>query len=459
MKIIVLNGSPKGVKSVTLQYVRYIQKKHPEHELKIIHVSQLIKKIERDEPFFRSIIEDIEVSEAVIWATPVYYLLVPANYKRFIELIIAKGSGGAFNKKYTAVLTTSIHFFDHTAHNYMHAICDDLNMKFIGSYSADMYDLLKTEERKRFETFAANFFSEIVNKNVSPKSFRSLQWRDFQYHIGDRSEKIDLGRKNLLILTDSIDMQTNLGKMIERFRRCFICDVDVINLHEIDIKGYCLGCLQCAYDNQCAYEGKDEYIDVYKNRIMKADILIYAGTIQDRYLSSRWKMFFDRSFFKGHVPSLSDKQIGLIISGPLSQVPNLRQILEAYFEMQHTNLIDIITDEFGDSSHIDEMLNSFANRIIHQANGMFISAPTFLGVAGTKIFRDEIWGRLRFPFRADFREYMNIGAFNFPQKNWKSRIQNLIMLFLSRSSIFRREVNKRMKDEMIKPFQKMFKHK
>jgi NAD(P)H-dependent FMN reductase len=71
MRIIVLNGSPKGAKSVTLQYVRYIQKKHPEHELKIIHVSQLIKKIERDEPFFRSIIEDIEVSEAVIWATPV----------------------------------------------------------------------------------------------------------------------------------------------------------------------------------------------------------------------------------------------------------------------------------------------------------------------------------------------------------------------------------------------------
>lgn len=458
MKIIVLNGSPKGVKSVTLQYVRYIQKKHPEHELKIIHVSQLIKKIERDEPFFRSIVEDIDVSEAVIWATPVYYLLVPANYKRFVELIIEKGSEGAFNEKYTAVITTSIHFFDHTAHNYMHAICDDLNMKFIGSYSADMYDLLKTEERKRFETFAANFFSEIENKNVPPKSFRSLKWRDFKYHPGDRSEKMDLGRKNLLILTDSLDMQTNLGKMIERFRRCFINDVDVINLHEIDIKGYCLGCLQCAYDNHCAYEGKDEYIDVYKNRVMKADILIYAGTIQDRYLSSRWKMFFDRSFFKGHAPSLSEKQVGLIISGPLSQVPNLRQILEAYFEMQRTNLIDIVTDEFGDASQIDEMLKSFANRIIHHANSMFMSAPTFLGVAGTKIFRDEIWGRLRFPFRADFREYMNIGVFNFPQKNWKSRIQNSIMLFLSRSSKFRGEVNKRMKDEMIKPFQKIFKN-
>ena len=29
MKIIVLNGSPKGAKSVTMQYVHYIQNIHP----------------------------------------------------------------------------------------------------------------------------------------------------------------------------------------------------------------------------------------------------------------------------------------------------------------------------------------------------------------------------------------------------------------------------------------------
>lgn len=92
---------------------------------------------------------------------------------------------------------------------------------------------------------------------------------------------------------------------------------------------------------------------------MKADILLFAGTIKDRYLSSRWKLFFDRSFFKGHAPSISGKQIGLIISGPLSQLPNLRQIFEAYFEVQHANIVDIVTDEFGDSSQIDDMIKPF----------------------------------------------------------------------------------------------------
>jgi multimeric flavodoxin WrbA len=456
MKIIVLNGSPKGIKSVTMQYVRYIREKHPLHELNILNISQNIKKIEKNDDKFQSILENIRGAEGILWATPVYYWLVPANYKRFIELIFEKGAGYVFNGKYTGVLTTSIHFFDHTAHNYLHAICDDLNMKYIGSYSADMYDLLKTAERERFETFFANFFSEIESKTAPPKSFRPLEFRDFQYHPSNHSARADLGKKNLLILTDSLDKQTNLGKMIERFKRCFTNDVEVINIDKLDIKGYCLGCLQCAYDNHCVYEGKDDYNDVFKNKVMKADILVYAGTIRDRYLSSRWKMFFDRSFFKGHVPSLSNKQIGLIISGPLSQVPNIRQILEAYFEMQRTNLVDIVTDEYGDSSQVDEVLESFSNRIIHHSNSMYVGAPTFLSVAGTKLFRDEIWGRLRFPFRADFMQYKRIGVFDFPHKNWKSRIQNTIMLFLSRSSKFRKEANKRMQDEMIKPFEKIF---
>ena len=39
MKIIVLNGSPKGDISVTMQYVHFTQKKFPQHELKILNIS------------------------------------------------------------------------------------------------------------------------------------------------------------------------------------------------------------------------------------------------------------------------------------------------------------------------------------------------------------------------------------------------------------------------------------
>ena len=67
------------------------------------------------------------------------------------------------------------------------------------------------------------------------------------------------------------------------------------------------------------------------------------------------------------------------------------------------------------------------------------------------LFRYAIWGRLRFPFRADFVAYRRSGAFDFPQKDLKSRIQNALMLLLSRSPRFRKEVNRRMKDQMVKP--------
>ena len=48
MKIVVLNGSPKGDVSVTMQYVNYLIKKYPQHEFKIVNISQRIKAIEKN---------------------------------------------------------------------------------------------------------------------------------------------------------------------------------------------------------------------------------------------------------------------------------------------------------------------------------------------------------------------------------------------------------------------------
>ena len=56
MKITVLNGSPKGELSITLQYVHFLQNEFPQHELKVFHVSQRITKIEKDEKAFQEII-------------------------------------------------------------------------------------------------------------------------------------------------------------------------------------------------------------------------------------------------------------------------------------------------------------------------------------------------------------------------------------------------------------------
>ena len=48
MNILVLNGSPKGKYSITLQTVRYLQKLHPEHSFEFLNVGQTIKSLEKD---------------------------------------------------------------------------------------------------------------------------------------------------------------------------------------------------------------------------------------------------------------------------------------------------------------------------------------------------------------------------------------------------------------------------
>ena len=48
MNILVLNGSPKGAYSITLQTALYLEKCYPEHQFEVLHVGQRIKALERD---------------------------------------------------------------------------------------------------------------------------------------------------------------------------------------------------------------------------------------------------------------------------------------------------------------------------------------------------------------------------------------------------------------------------
>jgi multimeric flavodoxin WrbA len=456
MKIIVPNGSPKGDLSVTLQYVHFIQKKFPQHELKIFNVAQQIRGMEREEKAFREVMEEIRSSDGVLWAFPLYYLLVPSQYKRFIELIWERKTADVFKNKYTAALSTSVHFFDHTAHNYMNAICDDLDMKYLGFFSAAMYDLMSRKGRERWSLFASEFFEGIQSHVPTTKKFSPILDRTFDYVPGSVGQKVNLRGKKVLILTDLKDPHTNLGRMLERFRNSFVEQVSVANLRQLDIKGGCLGCIQCGYDYQCSYGDQDEYVQFYKDRVKAADILVFTGTIQDRYLSSRWKMFFDRSFFSTHTPSLIGKQVGFILSGPLRQIPNLRQILEAYTEWQLANLVDIVTDEVDRAEELDAQLQSLAQRVVHLAERSYIKPKTFLSVGGMKVLRDDVWGKLRFPFQADHQFYKKHGLYDFPQRKYKSRLINSILILLTKIPSMRKEIyRKKIKEQTVRPLQKM----
>jgi multimeric flavodoxin WrbA len=456
MKIAVLNGSPKGQISVTMQYVHFLQQKFPDTEFKIFDIALKIKKLEKEKKDFQEIIGEISAADAVLWAFPLYISLVCSQYKRFIELIFERNETSAFRGKPAASLSTSINFFDHAAHNYINAISDDLEMKYFGSYSAEMSDLHKSRERQRLKTFGELFIKAIRESIPSIKNYKPLIAPGIVYKPA-KLMPVETNGKKVLILVDDISKSPNLRKMVENLQKTFSPAAELVQLKDIDIKGGCLGCMQCGMDNVCVYEGKDGFIDFFNQKIKTADILFFAGSIHDRYLSSLWKCFFDRSFFNGHIPALRDKQIGFMVSGPFNQIYNLREILEAYVGMQYSNLVGFVSDDMGSSAEINAALQNVASSAVMCSKLEYIKPQMFYQVAGKKLFRDAVWSRLRPVFQADHKYYKKHGFYNFPQKNYKWRLINNTLVLLTKIPFFRREFIKRMKVEMVRPFNDVLK--
>jgi len=447
MKIAVLNGSPKGKVSITMQSVLFIQKKFPGHQLQILNISQEIKKIEKDKKVFREIIKEIESSDGVLWAFPVYTFLVPSQYKRFIELVWERGVEEAFKGKHTAVLSTSKRIFDHTAHQYLNAVCDDLDMKFVDFFSAEMGDLLEKEERDRLVLFGECFLEAIENNYRTWKRYPPLPQTKFKYVPGKGKKKIDRGRKKIVVVTDSVDKKTNLGRMVDRFKQSFSSEVEVLDLHDVDIKGGCLGCFRCSQDNVCVY--RDEFVDFFKKKVKPADIIVFAATITDRYYSARHRQFNDRQFVNHHTPSFRGKQLARIISGPASQMQYLDEIDEASAGYSGYNYVGRVTDECGDSAEIDVQLESLGEQLVRLAEKEYVKPPTFPAVALKTTLRDLTWGMSRFLFPDDHKYYKENGLYDFPYKDLKTIRQIILLKALDKVPGFREQFIKKIKTGMI----------
>lgn len=453
MKLLVFNGSPAGIKSVTLQYMNYLQKKYPEHDLQIVHVTQQIRKLEKDLKFFEDLMKQVRNADLILWCFPVYIYLIPAGMKRFIELIAERGKSECFAGKYTIAVSTSIHFYDSIAQHYMHGILDDFQMKYLGNYSAKMGDLLKDEERKQFDVFIKEVLTEVEQQVPTSRRYAPVVKQNFTYKPEVPEKRVDLQGKSVLILSDTETKDSNLARMTEYLRQVLVGEVEIVNLNEIQINGGCLGCMKCTLDNECVYGQKDDIAEIYDVKMAKADIVIYAATIKDRFLSARFKMFMDRRFRKTHRPQLVGKQLGVLIEGPLSQLAELNWYLEAEAEVNDGNLAAVLSDEAIDSKELDARLEEFARKISFCAVQQYTAPRSFAGIGGKKVFRDDIWGELRFVFQADHQYYKEHGWYDFPQYNKKEVRMNRIMMILTKFPKIRTTMRKQMRDRMLKPYQ------
>ncbi len=452
MKICILNGSPKGERGISLQYALYIQKKFPEHTFTVFHVAKDIKKIEKDPEVFGEVIKAVQGSDGVIWAYPLYVMLVHADLKRFIELIFERDAAGAFAGKYAALISTSIHFFDHTANYYMQAICGDIGMRYTGCFSAKMDDLMTEKRREDLLMFARGFFFGISEQEATPREIAPVREERIDYTPSPVGAPLETDGIRTLVVTDCTDLGTNIGKMVKRFSD--LTGADVIDLSSLRIVSGCIGCIGCAFDNVCVFTGRDDVEETYA-KMGEYDAIVFAGAMKDRYLSALWKRFIDRRFFKNHTPHYTGKQIAYLISGPFSQNANLLEVFDGMAQLEDSNYCGVLSDEYGSSAEIDALMDAFAKKIIRYAAEKYIAPQAFPGVAGRKLFRDAIWGPMRFPFRMDYRYYKRHGYYDFPQKDIKSRVQNSFMLFLIRFPKMKKNIQSQMAAYMIKPYKQI----
>ena len=468
MKVLVLNGSPKGEQSVTLQFVEYlsIHAERRGHSFETLHVAQQFRRLERNADGFAAVMNQIDGADLVLWAFPLYFMLVSSGYKRFIELLFERGGREHLAGRYAASLSTSIHFYDHTAHNYIRAVSEDLGMRFLDSHPAGMQDLFDPAKRAALCDWFDDLVDRAARREEPTRAFapvtgtRHADHADHADHASP-SEGREPGPAATVIVTDSTDgaVGAMLGRFTQRIGNAVIIDLSAIKM------GPCLGCLECGFDNRCVYEGSgDEFVDLFRSRILPADAVVFAGTMRDRYLSSLWQRYLERTFVTNHQPRLEDKQVAFIVSGPLSENANAREILQSYVEVMRGNLVDIVTDEAApedrgpadaaDSDPVNARIDALAQRLKRAVATRSRRPLSFRGVAGHKVFRDEIFGGLRFVFQGDHSYYRRFGLYDFPQRRRGALVKARLMTLLSRMPGLREQIRKGLKSGMLAPYKK-----
>lgn len=437
MKICVLNGSPKGRYSITLQTVLYLEKLFPEHAFAVVQAGQGIRALEKD---MSAALAAIGEAELLIFAYPVYTFLAPSQLHRFIELL--KASGVELAGKYATQITTSKHFYDVTAHAYIEDNCHDMGLRVIRGLSADMDDLLNENGRRDAEAFLRYVEWCVINGVCEPSPERE------PYEPSAYVPALAAAQKrsgyDTVIVADIAEDDNGLRAIIADFEAAYAYPTRVINLRDYPFSGGCLGCFHCAGDGKCIY--KDGFDSFLRERVQTADAIVYAFSIRDHSMGARMKLYDDRQFCNGHRTVTEGMPFGYIVRGDYPHEANLRTVIEARCDVGHNFLCGAGYDA--------QTISDMAQRLAYALENSYSQPRSFYGVGGMKIFRDLIW-LMRGLMKADHQYYKKHGIYDFPQKKRAQMLKMQLLGSLVCNPRIRAKMGNRMNEGMIAPYQKV----
>ena len=441
MNILVVNGSPKGQYSVTLQTINYLMKLYGEHNFEVLHAGQRIKALERD---FAPAKQALEKADLIIFSYPVYTFIAPYQLHRFIEII--KEQSIDLKGKAATQFSTSKHFYDVTAHRYIEDNCCDLGLNYVRGLSADMDDLLTEKGQKE----ARDFFEYVLfcMKNGIYEKCRVNPTEP--KHVKVTVPDCDVTEKegDIVVLTNCESKDTQLQSMINRFCSVSKRKTRIINIAEYEFKGGCLGCLNCASSGKCVY--KDGFDEFLRGTIQTAQAIVIAFSIKDHSMGANFKLYDDRQFCNGHRAVTMGMPIGYLVSGNYSEEFNLQMIIEGRAEVGNNFLAGVATDEVSPDTEIDKL----ADRLEYALEKAYVPPQNFYGVGGMKIFRDLIW-LMQGMMKADHKFYKAHGQYDFPQKKRGTMIVMKFLGSLVSNPKIKAKMGNAMTEGMLMPYKKL----
>ena len=440
MRILVINGSPKGKYSVTLQTVNYLEKLNPQDEFVTIHAGQQIRKLEKN---FSLVMAEVEKADVLLFSYPVYTFIAPYQLHKFIELL--KQSDVNLAGKYATQITTSKHFYDVTAHRYIQDNCQDMGLKFIRGLSADMDDLTKKQGQKEAVSFWNHFLWSVKNGHYEPNS---LEIQPITPVIATAADWADKKDGEVVIVTDMTDEDTSLRAMVDRFTAVLPFKTKIVNLNQYPFSGGCLGCFNCAVDGKCIY--KDGFDDFLRNQVQGGQAIVYAFSIKDHSMGSRFKLYDDRQFCNGHRTVTMGMPMGYLISGGYKQEFNLQMIIEGRAQVGGNILAGIATDEINPDGEIDMLVANLAYSLENKNT----QPANFYGVGGMKIFRDLIW-LMQGMMKADHKFYKQHGQYDFPQKKPGTMLAMYLVGAMISNPKIKSKMGNKMNEGMLVPYKKV----
>ncbi len=441
MKVLVLNGSPKGEYSITLQTVRYLEKVYQKCQFEVLHVGQRIRMFEKD---FTSAVQAVKDADMLLFSYPVYTFIVPSQLHRFIELL--KENHVDMTGKFATQISTSKHFYDVTAHRFIQDNCQDMGLKYIRGLSADMDDLLSKKGQEEACSFWEHVCWSVENNYFEPCYNISTSTKHLSVTLLDSSDANKEG--DVVIVTDCEKENVQLEAMIARFRAKLPYKTRIVNIREYPLQGGCLGCFNCATDGVCIYKDKfDEYL---RNNIQTAQAIIYAGSIRDHSMGARFKMYDDRQFCNGHRTVTIGMPMGYLISGNYSEEINLQTVLEARAQVGSNIFVGVASDEVCPDREIDKLAANLTYALEHKNT----QPQNFYGIGGMKIFRDLIY-QMQGMMKADHRFYKAHGQYDFPQKNKGLVLKMYLVGALLSSPKIKSKMGNKMNEGMIAPYKKV----